>query len=242
MPQTAIQLYTLREMDATMPEILEAVGEAGYDGVEFAHRILDADIDACAEVMAEYDLDAAAAHVGIDELEDGVPNADAYEKLGVERLVVAYLGEEHFESEMAVAETAETLDELALTAADAGFEVGYHNHEHELVEVGGQHALEALMEETERVVFELDVGWAHAGGADPAGIIENHGARIPLAHLTDVTADGESAELGEGEVDLESIVAVAERFGVDWYVYENDEPADPEASLAHGAHELRELL
>ncbi len=242
MPQTAIQLYTLREMDAPLPEILDAVGKAGYDGVEFAHRVLDADVEACAAVMDEHDLDAVGAHVDIEELEAGVPNADAYETLGVSRLIVAYLDESHFDSEMAVAETAETLDELAWTAAQAGFELGYHNHAHELAAVGSQPALEALLEETSRIVFELDIGWAHAGGVDPAGILDAHGARIHLVHVTDVTAEGESAELGEGEVDLERVLAVARRVGVDQYVYEHDAPEDPEASLAHGAHELRELL
>jgi len=244
MVRTGIQLYTLREMDATVPEILDAVGKAGYDSVEFAYRVLedDTDVERCAEVMDEHGLEAAAAHVSLDELEDGVPHADAYETLGVERLVLAYLGESHFESEMAIAETAELLDDLAFTAAEAGFELGYHNHDHELVEVGGEHALETLMEETSRVVYELDIGWTHAGGADPAGILEDHGAIIPMAHVTDVSEAGESAELGEGEVDYGSVMPVARRVGVEWYIYENDDPEDLAESLAHGAHELRELL
>ena len=39
------------------------------------------------------------------------------------------------------------------------------------------------------VGFELDVYWALVGGADPAALIRQYGARIPLLHVKDKPAD-----------------------------------------------------
>ncbi|PSP71903.1 sugar phosphate isomerase/epimerase, partial [Halobacteriales archaeon QH_6_68_27] len=36
MVRTAINLYSVRELDLPMPEILDRVAAAGYDGVQFS--------------------------------------------------------------------------------------------------------------------------------------------------------------------------------------------------------------
>lgn len=250
MVHTAIQLYTLRDVDRPLPALLERVAETEFEGVEFAHRVKDADPEVIRGVLDETGLIAAGAHVGLDQLESDLESTVAhYRTLGCERLIVPYLDESHFETREAVTETATRLSEVAEELAEHGISFGYHNHDHEFVALDTEdgsasetdddspsdNAFEVLIEESEGVDIELDVGWVAAAGYDPVGILERHGDRVPMIHVADVTEDGDPAEVGDGVTDLEACATVAIDAGAEWFVYEHDEPDDPLASLDHGA-------
>jgi sugar phosphate isomerase/epimerase len=74
------------------------------------------------------------------------------------------------------------------------------------------------------VTFQLDVAWAYNAGVDVPQLIEEFGKRIDLLHVKDgARADGElvQAPLGEGTLDLHSILAAA-KGKVRYYVFEQD--------------------
>lgn len=238
--RAAIQLFTLRALDDSLPDLLGRVGETSFEGVEFA-GLGDADPGVVANALDDAGLDAAAAHVGIDDLEadpEGV--AETYRRLDCDRLVVPYLDESHFESEEIVADTARRLTDLADRLDGHGIDLGYHNHDHEFTALDGGSAFELLADETS-IDLELDVGWATAAGHDPVGLLGEFRDRVPLVHLKDVAGD-RPVELGEGDLAIEPCVRAAHDAGTEWLVYEHDEPDDPEASLEHGAKRLAELL
>ncbi|WP_408957573.1 sugar phosphate isomerase/epimerase family protein [Natrinema sp. 74] len=243
MVNTAIQLYTLRDLEGDLPTLLRRVGETDFDGVEFAGFGETSPREA-AEVLDEAGLKAAAAHVGIDALEDDPDAArETCAALGCARVVVPYLDESHFASAAAVRETAGRLSELADRLAERGLELGYHNHDHELVALEGddRSAFELLLDETDdSLLIELDAGWAAAAGHDPTSLLDRLAGRTPLVHVKDV-ADGRPVELGDGEVDIDACAAAARSAGAEWLIYEHDEPADPAASLERGATTLSDL-
>ncbi|KKF39402.1 xylose isomerase [Halorubrum saccharovorum] len=253
MVDIAVQLYTLRSLEAPLPELLDRVGAAGYDGVEFAYRVRESPVE---EVIAALDrnaLDAASAHVPIEALEDAPSEAledgfdetvDFYDRLGVDTLVVPWLDPEHFESAAAVDAVATRLDGLAAALGAEDVRLAYHNHDQEFATVDGAPAIERLIDRTDdRVGFEIDVGWALVGGSDPAALIDRHADRITHVHAADAdAARGESVALGEGDVDLGAVVASAQRADAEWLVYEHDDPGDPIASIEQGAKALRDAL
>ncbi|NEU55998.1 sugar phosphate isomerase/epimerase [Halorussus sp. MSC15.2] len=236
----AIQLYTLRELDEPLPDLLRRVGDTAFEGVEFA-GLGDSDPDEIRNALDDAGLDAAAAHVGVEALEsdlDGV--VESYESLDCDRVVVPYLDETQFASEAAVTDTARRLETLAGRLDERGIALGYHNHDHEFAALGGRTAFDLLADETD-FDLELDVGWATAAGRDPIDLLGHLRGRVPLVHLKDVAGD-RPVELGEGDVDAEACVRAAREAGTEWLVYEHDDPEDPEASLAHGAETLAGLL
>ncbi|WP_135824133.1 sugar phosphate isomerase/epimerase family protein [Halorussus ruber] len=248
--RSAIQLYTLRDLDDTLPELLERVGETEFEGVEFA-GLGDSNPDEIRGTLDDTGLDAAAAHVGIEDLEadlDGV--VEAYRTLGCDRIVVPYLDETHFASRQAVADTGRRLAELDARLGDHGVRFGYHNHDHEFTDLGGEDggqansggesAFDQLADETD-IDLELDVGWATAAGRNPVELLDHLRGRVPLVHLKDV-AGTTPVELGEGDLEIEECVRAASEAGTEWLVYEHDEPTDAEESLRHGAETLAELL
>lgn len=231
-----VQLYTLRRVDESPAQLVERAAAAGFDGVELA----GVDVDSTAPLaaaLAESNVSVASAHVPFETLQrDLSAVATALEPLGVRTLVVPYLDPSRFVDLEAVRETAQALDDLAERAADEGMRLAYHNHEHEFLKCGGVMALDVLLAGCD-VDLELDVGWAHAAGADPTLYIERYADRITHLHLKDVVRElgaprgARPVDLGTGEVDLGACIEAAERAGVEWLIFEHDSPEDPIESL-----------
>jgi len=233
MVQTAINLYSVRDLDEPLPRILDRVADAGYDGVQFSGGFADRHPSVIAARLDERDLEATPPHVGIEELEaEPVAAADAVGTIGTNGAVVPYLGEDHFTSVGVATDAAARLDELAAALGD-DVTLHYHNHAHEFVDLGNTTGFEAFADAT-GVGIELDVGWVHTGGADPATLIERYGDCVDLVHMKDM-ANGEFREIGEGDVDMQACADAARGVDASWLIYEHDQPADPVASIDTGA-------
>lgn len=144
MVQTALQLYTVRDLPGSFASVLERVAEAGFDGVEFAYRVTDEDPTAVVDALR--DLAVAGAHVRYEALtDDYAETTDFYGTLGCDRLVVPAFDETRFASTAAVEEAAADLTRLSNRLADDGFDLLYHNHSHEFVRHGERTAYDELI-------------------------------------------------------------------------------------------------
>lgn len=243
MTDVAIQLYTLRDVDELLPDLLDRVGETAFDGVEFAHRFAGADPEAVASALDRTDLDAESAHVGVDQLENDLDDTlDAYAHVDCDTFVVPWLDSEDFAGADAVGDAADRLTELAERVDDRGGSLHYHNHDHELVAIGDRTAFHEFADRSgDALGLQVDFGWVKSGGGDPAAFVESYADRIDTVHVTDCdAASAMPVEVGEGDVDVEACLGAARDAGVDTLVYEHDEPDDPLASLAHGSAYLAE--
>lgn len=240
MVRTAVGLFSLRTIDAPLPDVIDLVGETPLDGVEFAGGVHDADTDAVADALDRNDLVAASAHVGLEALEDEYDETtEQYDRLDCDTLVVPWLDPEHFESEARVADAADRLDAVAAALASDGFDLQYHNHDHEFVPLGDGTAMDELLARTDDLGFEVDLGWARAGGVDPVAVVDEWADRISHVHFADIDTEAKAnVRLGEGDLDVEACLDAVRRAGAEWYVYEHDDPDDPRESLAHGAERL----
>jgi inosose dehydratase len=130
------------------------------------------------------------------------------------------------------------LDRVALFADGFGITATVHPHVGTMVQTA---------DEVDRVLAGsgiglcLDTGHLLIGGADPVALAAEHAARVRHTHLKDVDASWAAAvrsgevtyteavragmyrPLGQGDVDIASIVDSLERAGYDgWYVLEQD--------------------
>ena len=239
MAQSGIQLYTLRNADESLPALLERVADAGFEGVEFAYRIYDADPEAIRRTLDETGLDAASAHVPIERLEDDTEaTVDLFRSFGVETLTVPSLDEDCFQSRAAVEEAADRLESIADELNTYDLDLGYHNHTHEFVDLDGQFALEVLFEETGGDVRpQIDVCHAARAGAEPVALLRRLGD-VRQVHVAD--ADLESSTpvaIGEGDLDFDAISTAFHEVGGEWAFYEYEDD-DPLATLDKGASDV----
>jgi len=242
MAKTAVQLYTLRDVDLPFDELLEAVANAGFDGVEFAYRVPDEDPEEVRAVLDETGLAAAGAHVHLEDLEDDFEETVAfYETLGVTNVVIPWLDEEYFATREGLDEAVERLSAVEADLAERGLDLHYHNHDQEYTDFDGAPGFFTFIDESD-VGLELDLGFVLIGGDDPAERLRAVGDRCRLAHLKDVDADaGHSVPVGEGDLDVEGVSAAFEEIGGEWLIYEY-EGEDPLASLDDAAATMRDLV
>jgi len=234
--QTAIQLWTLRELQEPLSDVLDRIATAGYDGVEFAGI---GDPRVSQRALDETGLGIAGAHVQLEDLQsDARTVRNQVRTLDAPYVVLPWLDDDHFVSESAVESTA-TL--LAMLAEDMDRPLLYHNHDHEFVPLGDGTAFDALIEQT-TIGFEFDAGWAHAAGQDPVALLRRLDGRVPVVHLKDMTEAGEPTALGEGVVPLQAVVDAAREAGTEWLVFEHDNPEDPLDAIQAGIDGMRPLL
>ena len=153
-------------------EILKAIKEMGYSGVELAgtYGMTAVQIQ---EILDEVGLTLVSAHVGADLMWDDALMAD-YAATGMKHIAVPWF---HKPTDPAVlAENIAKIRELGEHCRTFGLQMGYHNHDFELAEVpgDGRCGLEAYYEEipADLLQTQLDLCWVKVGGKDPVEFLK----------------------------------------------------------------------
>lgn len=210
MGRTAIQLHTLRDVDGSVPAVVERVGETAFDGVECFDAQLDAFADRTTLDRTVDALDAAglavpAIHVGIDRLESATDDVLAVcRELDCARVVVPTYDGEAFATVDAIDAAADRIAAVAADLTRDDVELLYHNHTFEFDPVDGTVAFERFVDAADgRFGFEPDVGLAAHAGYDPLDLLGVVAGDAPVVHLTDTRPDDPDAlhaDPGEGVV------------------------------------------
>jgi sugar phosphate isomerase/epimerase len=226
MSQTALQLYTVRDLcEKDLAGSLATTAELGFAGVEL-HDLYGHSADAVRHLLDENGLVACSRHALLPSIESELEElAEELRVLGTDRLVVAWI------EAPATAADADVVQARLLEAAERatalGLRLGFHNHDGELAVLDdGSSVVGRLLDVASGTVFlELDLGWVWYAGADPLVILERAGGRVPLVHVKDLRRDGGPVHvpLGAGEVDYGGLVVAAAAAGVEWLILEQDE-------------------
>lgn len=221
-----VQLYTVREeMQKDFIGTLKKIKEIGYEGVELA-GYGGFTAEQLKEHLAEIGLRVTGSHIKIERLQDHLEEEIAYNKaLKNEYLVCPWL---KWEDEEECLLWAKKLNEIGKRVKEAGLQLCYHNHAHELKKINGRYGLDIFFEalDSELVKAEVDTFWIQHGGLDPQKYLKQYQGRCPLIHIKDMK-DKESkafAAVGEGIMDMEGIIKTAMDIGTKWIVVENDQP------------------
>jgi sugar phosphate isomerase/epimerase len=130
---------------------------------------------------------------------------------------------------------AEWLNRAGEAATKNGLSFAYHNHPFDMATYDGVVAYDELVRSTDPrwVGFELDVGWAVAGGRDPLALMRRYAGRIRLLHLKDLQARpaaGAAAvtvPLGQGVIGWREVLRTARAVGVREAFVEQEPPFTP---------------
>jgi sugar phosphate isomerase/epimerase len=229
--QISLQLYSVRgETARDMRGTLRRVSEIGYPAVEFAGygELSPEDLKTTIDDLG---LKASGAHVPFDSW-DADPEAIISDMHTLEssHAILPIAPADQRTDEAAVAGLAESLNRWGDLCRRAGVTFSYHNHDFEFAPLGRTTMWDVLVRETDPglVHFELDLYWVRYAGADPEPLLRDLGDRIPLVHLKDMAPDEQRSDLpvGEGTMPWTPLLQAADAAGVEWYVAEQDNPAD----------------
>jgi sugar phosphate isomerase/epimerase len=249
MVRTAIQLYTLRELEEPVWDVVSRVGSTTFDGVEFYDAHFDAFKNESAlkrtrTALETADLSVAGAHLSVDRIESSFEEViEICSMLDISTLVVPSYDREAFASVTALEAAVERLADLAAALASHDVELLYHNHSFEFADlkVKGESrtAFEVFVDRTNgRFGFEPDLGLATRAGCDPLELLSLVSNQTPVAHITDTVPDDPDrlhADVGAGVVNWRECTEAAREHGAEWIICENGVTADGLASLEHGS-------
>jgi len=209
--KVGIQTYTLREIFEPDPKgTLEMIKAAGYDYVELNERnFVSRGAQELKDMLDEVGLPSPATHMNYDasfQSKDEVIKVG--NTLGLKYIVVPYMPDDR-----------------------------------RSLEDWKEHAI--LLAETDPayVDFELDIYWTELGKANIKDLFERAPGRFKLCHMKDMIGDPWTAEkngagyetitkdfmvnVGEGDIDFESIFAMNDLSGMEYFIAEHDQPRKP---------------
>lgn len=201
-------LGTVMNREKQAVQTLQAIREAGYDGIELCGfmihpmnpglRLLTkaagmpvgngGKLD-WQRLIRQSGLQVVSLHLDLDTLERdlsaGAAEAAAF---GTKYIVITGMYRFHYGSEDDLRALAERLNRAGRTLKEQGVELLYHNHNCELLRLkNGQTGYSLLLEETDPayVNFEFDSYWFSEGGADPVAWMKKLDSRMKLWHIND---------------------------------------------------------
>ena len=204
-------------------------------------------------LLRDMDLSVVSLHTDLGSLErDASAVAAEAKRFGTDKAVVTGMYRFDYSDEQAVRELAGRLNKAGEALKAEGAELLYHNHNVELLPLAsGKRAYDVLIDETEKdyVNFEFDSYWFTDGGADAKAWMQRLGSRMKLWHVTDRGSRRKGAamtpilkcdsmELGTGNMDLDGLLAIARRNGVEGVILESHKnwvDRDPLRSLETSA-------
>ncbi len=245
-PVVGVQLYTVRQVLPQRPlETLRAIEEIGYREVECTADHLD-DIW---PMLKKTSLRPVSVHINemffIHQPEKLPAALDDAKRHDFEYVVCPWIEPRDRGGVEMIRKLGQTLNTAGEMCRKSGMQLCYHNHAFEYQPTPEGRLLDVLMKSTDPklVGLELDVMWAHVGGADPVAVLKQYGDRIPLVHLKNVARGVESRfneniprdafhDLSDGAVDIAAVIRTAKETGVKHYFVEQDEtPGNPIDSL-----------
>ncbi|NLK07399.1 MAG: sugar phosphate isomerase/epimerase [Firmicutes bacterium] len=243
-----LQLYSLREDAAeNFVDVLKAVSEMGYDGVEFA-GYWDLSAKELTTLLGDLNLKVAGSHVGFPMLDTKLNEVIEFNlELGNKYVVCPSPTRELYMGGTAEQWKAfgERLCSIGEELNKHGLRLAYHNHSREFDSVDGKYPLDILFDaaKPENLLAEIDLGWTFHAGVDPIAYFKKYKGRCPLVHIKDFHQGGDQTEVGTGDIDLKGITEAAPDVGVEWYIIETERyNMAPRDSVRVGLENLKAVL
>ena len=227
----AAQMYTVREFAQTPEQYaaaLHKVRRMGYTAVETGG--CPASPEQLKAMLDAEGLKLCGTHTGFERLQNDLDAVIAEHRLwqcpnvGIPSMPGQYRegGEEAFRR------FAREAAEIGKRLKEAGLSLMYHNHSFEFVRFGKLTGLDVILQESDPRYLnaEVDVYWVQHGGGDPAAWVRKVTGRMPVVHLKDMVIHNHSqiyAEIGEGNINWDSVLQACRDIGVQYYVVEQDQ-------------------
>ena len=211
LPEITVQLFSVRaEAAADYEGTIRAIADMGFANVEPA-GFPGSTAEKAAKLFKELNLKAPSCH---EELPIGDEKNRIIEEaleLGIKYIITGCPA--NFKESYKSADTIKVLAEQYCIAAESvaehGMQVGYHNHDWDLIDVDGKPGYKYFLENTpDTVLWEADIFWVARAGIDPVDFLKEIGPRGKVLHFKDGAVDTDAkfteAETEDGKIMISS--------------------------------------
>lgn len=245
-----VQAYTFRDAymgenanENTLEKAFQTLKKLGYDEVQTA-GFGKVSMETYARLAQENGIDIVGTHYNYQEMCEDISEVmrKHQEILHTNIMGIGGMPGPARESKEELFRFIDQFNKIGDVIKPYGFKLTYHNHHFEFVKLDdGKTIMDYLYEglNPETVSFCLDTHWVQRGGGNPTTWVEKLAGRIDILHLKDMAVIRENGEIkpiiteiGNGNIDFDSVIAAAVKGGVKYYCVEQDDcPGDPMDSL-----------
>ena len=243
----ALQLYTLREeLEKDFEGTLKQISKIGLKYVELA-GYYGKNAEELKDILRSNNLRCISAHISFDDLASNTQEqADMLNALGAEYAVIPYISEDYHAGGSKYGKFLETIQKISDVFNKSGIKLLYHNHDFEFIKYKNKYKLDHLFESlpSEIMQFEPDTCWIRYAGVNPCEYLKKFEESCPIVHLKDFVADSAKQSvqgidngrcvdkqtdnfmfkpLGQGVMDIISIISAANTLGTKFFVIEQDQ-------------------
>jgi len=171
--KVAAQLYTLRDLMKTTPQIahtLKQVKQIGYPAVQVS-GIGPIDPKELKTICDELGLIICATHVAYGDLMNDLDAVIDKHRLWQCKHIAVPVTPPQMRTEKGFIAFARQMSRVGEQLYKEGMTLSYHNHAYEFQHYGGRTGLELIFENSDPKYFqaEIDTYWVQYRGGDPAG-------------------------------------------------------------------------
>ncbi|MBM4048286.1 MAG: sugar phosphate isomerase/epimerase [Planctomycetes bacterium] len=248
-----------RRWKGTVDDILDAMADAGFEGVEMAAPMIGPYYDApdkFAQALEARKLTLAAfacpspfgyssaryAHKDLAATDRALAFAKHFPDVPVELSGGSSRSRRGYDRKFAV--MCRTYNEIARRGAAMGVRVGFHPHSHHgsLIESADEYA--RALSRTDASILHLgpDTGHIVRSGNDLLGLLKQHITHIRHIHFKDVKPNGQWAMMGTGVCDFPGVLKLLEEAGYTGWVIAEEESDAAWKNPAGAIRKARECL
>jgi sugar phosphate isomerase/epimerase len=249
-----LQMYSVREQaERDLAGVLRAISKIGYQEVELYWNLYSRPAAELRKMLADHGLRAPSGHLDYEGFAGKLDYAHA---LGLTYVVCPMLPKDMWHSLDAFKQAADQFNAWGQKARELGMRFGFHNHNYEFRRFGNTTGFDVIVARTDPklVWLELDCYWVTQAGHDPVEMLNRLGNRVRMIHIKDRKAGFPSShtldasaehftEVGTGTINWKSVLAAAQKAGVEHYFVEQDSGERPPLeSVALSYRNLRAVM
>lgn len=250
-PIICAQMYTVREYCQTEKDYAESlmkVANIGYTHVQLSGGArLEARV--MRDMLDTSGITAVNAHEPFARFRDDLDGLAAdMAVIGCRYVGPGAMPSDYCQSYEKTGEFINIMNNAAAVLGKSGIGVTYHNHSYEFVRTNGRNVMDRLLSELDpSIQIMADVYWLQNAGLDPAAYLRRLKDRLDLIHLKDMAVielnRTDTAEIGEGNMNMAGILAVCGDMKVKYLIIEQDNSRiDPFESLKISRTNLLRML
>lgn len=237
-----VQMYTYRNVipEKGFEETLDIIEDLGIKYIE-GGPAQGQSPEEFLQMLDERGLELISTGSNFGELRDNPQAvADRANALGAKFVMCAWIDHNGDDFNfLNASEAVEVFNKAGKVFADNGLTFMYHAHGYEFRPYGDGTLFDYMVKNTdpENVKFQMDILWAHFGGANPEHLLKKYPNRWVSLHLKDLrkgtlkdntggTSTDNDVILGTGELNIPNIIHTANEIGIK-YMFIEDESSDP---------------
>ena len=238
--EISIQLYTVRKFKP-FNEVLDFISNSGISNIEL-FGLESINVGSIKDSLESNNLLCRSAHTSYESIHDYNEIIHRAKLLNIKHVIVPAPPKKNdgdFKSSFDINEPdwisfGKKLSSYVPIFEDNGLTLGYHNHSYEFISLpSGKLPIECVMDQSENLKFEIDLGWTTAGGADPNIWVERYVNKIIACHLKDfyfkdkdMLDHNNQSAVGDGFINWKELINKLKKTNCNLFIIEHDDPQD----------------